>query len=124
MCQREDNRDRHNAEDFEIDPNIACLRAPDNFIQCSQHEEKQCPAEGQFLPAFIGEAEHAAHHKGEQWFAKGQTAEQHQPEERVHDGRLQFDEEIILPVKRQPAEDQHDDGRYQWHDRPLLEENA
>ena len=56
--------------------------------------------------------------------AEIESAQQHHPEKRVHDGGLQLDEDLVLQRQGQPAEDQHHDPRHHRHDRQLADERV
>ena len=119
LGEGEDDGERHDAEHLEADPEVCRLRAPDDLVEGREREEEQRPAERQLAPAFLGELEHAVEHDLQQRFAEIESAQQDQAEQRIHDGRLQLDEHVVLQRQRQPAEHHHDDARHHRHDRQL-----
>ncbi len=50
---------------------------------------------------------------------EGEPAQQQRAEERVENRRLHFDENVVLQIKRQPAEHQNEHRREQRHGRKL-----
>ncbi|KIU01206.1 hypothetical protein QU39_00190, partial [Staphylococcus aureus] len=98
-------------------PEILALRAPDDLVEGGEREEEQRPAEGQLPPALVGQPEHAVEHHREQRLAEGEAAEQHGPEQRVHDGRLHHDEGLVLERQGQAPEHQHHEAGDERHDR-------
>ena len=80
--------------------------APDHLVDHRQEEEEQAPAERQLAPALGVEMEGRIEDVAEQRPAEGQAAEQHRAEQRVDDGRLHLDEDVVLQPERQRAEDE------------------
>ena len=55
----EDQRDRHDTEHLEIDPEIRREIPPNDFVDHSEHKEEDTPAECQLTPAFVRQLEGA-----------------------------------------------------------------
>ena len=75
-----------------------------HLVDGREHEEEHTPAEGELPPTLVIKVEDAFEHVRQQRLAEGEAAEQNRAEERVHDGRLQLDEEIIVQGEREAAE--------------------
>lgn len=68
LREREDNRDRHDPEHFEPDPEFRALRAPDDLVDHGEDEEKQTPAEGELFPTLVGQVQNGIEYNGEEGF--------------------------------------------------------
>src|SRR5438445_12555061 len=98
LAEGEQKRDRHDAPDLEGNPGVGGKIAPHHFVDDGQENKEQAPAEGEFSPAFGIELEGRIEDIAEQRPAEVEAAEQHAAEQRVDDGWLHLDEDVVLQV--------------------------
>lgn len=112
----EDNRNRHDPEHFESDPEFRALRAPDNFVDQSEDEEKQAPAEGELFPALVGQFQNSIKDDSEEGFFEDQSADENGAEQAVDDRWLHLDEGFVMQPQCQSAKDHNNEGGDDGHD--------
>src|SRR6476469_4903889 len=74
LQRAEDERQRHDAEQFEADPKVGGLRAPDDLVHHGEKNKKYRPAPSELAPAFFRQIEHRIEHDTEQRLAEGEAA--------------------------------------------------
>ena len=119
LGDREQHGQRHHAEHLEVHPKIRALGAPDDFVQHRHREKPERPAQCQSPPALRRQVEHLVEHDGDEGTAEQQPAAEHACEQRIDDGRLHFDESLVMQHQRQGAEHDDDDGGDDGHHRHM-----
>src|ERR1700761_4671058 len=125
LCEREQKDQGDDAPDLERDPGRGRGCAPHSFIDRGQAEEKQTPANSEFLPALFVEFERLGENIFDEQAVEGEATQKHRAEKSIKHSGFHFYKNVIPEIKRQPTEDHHQHGGDQRHRRqPALEEIA
>ena len=120
LCKREQEYQGDDAPHLERDPGIGGGHAPHCLIQDRQEREEKTPAHRQGSPAGIRQFKRLGKNIFDEQAVEPEADQQHGAEKAIQHGRLHFDENIILQVKRQSTKHDHQHGGEQRHGRQAL----
>src|SRR6185437_10658291 len=110
LRKREKKNHGHDAPDLERHPGRGGGVAPYRLVERRQDQKEHTPAPGKAAPTFFGEVEGFGEDVFYEKSIERQTAQERDAEDGVEHGRLHLDEDIVLQIEREAAEDHHQHG--------------